>query len=113
MVFIVFVSIVLYIFSCFCLKRIAEKTNQENIWMAWIPIANIFLTCKIAGLSYWWILGFLLAIIPYVGWLCVSCVVVYMWYKICLLLKKPVLFAFLMAVPLANFVVMGYLAFSE
>jgi Family of unknown function (DUF5684) len=27
--------------------------------MAWIPVLNVFNLVKIAGLSYWWILGLL------------------------------------------------------
>jgi hypothetical protein len=31
--------------------------NIQYSWMAWIPVLSVFNLTKIAGLSYWWILG--------------------------------------------------------
>ena len=37
------VSLAVYAYVAFCLYTIAKKTNTENPWLAWIPIANIVL----------------------------------------------------------------------
>src|SRR5215467_850832 len=31
----------IYIYMAICLQTIAKKTNVQNPWLAWIPIANI------------------------------------------------------------------------
>jgi len=48
----------IYTYLDSCLQIIAGKTNTENGWLAWIPIANIYLSCKIARKPGWWLLLF-------------------------------------------------------
>jgi hypothetical protein len=38
----------IYIYMSMALMTIATKTNTPNGWLAWIPIANIFLMLQIA-----------------------------------------------------------------
>ncbi len=99
-------GLAIYIFCSLCLQLIAKKTGTEPSWLAWIPVANLFLSCKIGGLSYLWLLAFL---VPFVNVL----VSVYIWYRITEARGKPGLLSLLMLVPVANFVFMGYLAFSR
>ena len=49
MTFWIIFGLVVYIWMAICLQKIAEKTNTPNGWLAWIPIANIYLMCMIAG----------------------------------------------------------------
>lgn len=53
-----------YVYSSLCLYLIAKKTAQEPAWLAWIPIGNLFLMCKIGKLSYLWLLPLL---VPFVA----------------------------------------------
>jgi hypothetical protein len=46
------------------LQTIAQKTNTENPWLAWIPMLNIILMLNIAKKPIWW---FVLFLIPLVG----------------------------------------------
>jgi len=55
---------VLYIYMSLALMAIATKTNTENGWLAWIPIANVFLVLNIAQKPVWWII---LCLIPLVN----------------------------------------------
>ncbi|MFA5148458.1 MAG: DUF5684 domain-containing protein [Candidatus Omnitrophota bacterium] len=111
-IFMTFLGVILlagfaiYVFCSICLQLIAKKTGTEPAWLAWIPVANLFLSCKIGGLSYLWLLAFL---VPFVNVL----VSIYIWYRISEVRGKPGLLALLMLVPVANLVFMGYLAFSE
>ncbi len=105
--------IVSYVFSSLCVMFIAQKTNTAPAWLAWIPIANLFLMCKIASLSYWWLLILLTAFIPVVGPLANLGFAAYLWYNIALARNKPGWIGILTCLPLAGLVVMGYLAFSE
>ncbi len=34
-----------------------KNLSVEYPWMAWIPVLSVFNLVKIAGLSYWWVLG--------------------------------------------------------
>jgi len=98
-------GLAIYVFCSLCLQLIAKKTGTEPAWLAWIPVANLFLSCKIGGLSYLWLLAFL---VPFVN----VFVSIYMWYRISEARGKSGWLALLMLVPVANFVFMGYLAFS-
>jgi len=99
-------GLAIYIFCSLCLQIIARKTGTEPSWLAWIPVANLFLSCKIGGLSYLWLLAFL---VPFVNVL----VSIYIWYRISEARGKPGLLSLLLLVPVANLVFMGYLAFSR
>ena len=37
-----------YLYMSLALQTIATKTNTANTWLAWIPIANLFLMLGIA-----------------------------------------------------------------
>lgn len=64
LIFIVFLlAIGIYIYTSFALMRIAEKTNTEPSWLAWIPIANMALLAKIAMVHWWPVLLYIPAFI--------------------------------------------------
>lgn len=102
-----------YIFGALCLQAIAKKVNKEPAWLAWIPIGNLFLLCKIAGLKYWWLFIFFAAVMPILGILAVLGFLGYAWYRVALALKKPGWIGALAALPLAGLISVGYLAFSD
>lgn len=106
--------IAVYVYSSLCLMYIARKTNTEPAWMAWVPVANVFLVCRIAQVSYWWAGGALsIGLIPYVGLLATLGIGGFLWYKIAIARGKPGWLGALTVVPFVNFVTMGILAFSE
>lgn len=47
--FILLYGLIAYIVGALALKRMADKLNVENSWLAFIPIANTFLLGKVAG----------------------------------------------------------------
>ncbi len=96
----------IYVYLSSSLQIIASKTNTENGWLAWIPIASIYLRCKIARRPSWW---FLLFFIPVVN-IVISIIVGMEIAKVC---NKPDWLGILMIVPIVNFVVLSYLAFSD
>jgi len=100
------IGVVVYIYAAICLQKIAEKTNTPNGWLAWIPIANIYLMCMIAGKAWWWLL---LCLIPYVNII----FIIILWWKIAEARGKPGWWGLLLIVPIVNFVIMGMLAFSD
>lgn len=94
----------LYITQALALMTIANKTNTENGWMAWIPILNILLMLNIAGLDWWWLL---------LSCLCCPLVLIYAWWLICEERGKPGILGVLMIVPVLNWIIPLYVAFSD
>ncbi len=102
----VFLSLAIYAYVAFCLYTIAKKTNTENPWLAWIPIANFVLACQIAGKPWWWVFFFFIPIANVVF------AILVMW-KVAEARNKPGWLGILMIVPIANLVVCGIIAFAD
>jgi tetratricopeptide (TPR) repeat protein len=49
------IPLVLYLFFAVMLFLIARKTNTAMPWLAFIPIANLYLMVNIAGKPIWWL----------------------------------------------------------
>ena len=56
-------SVIIYIILCFPFYLIAKKTNASKSFFAFIPILQCYLYCKIAQISGWWALLFLVPIV--------------------------------------------------
>jgi len=98
--------VIFYVYFALCLQMIAKKTGTPNGWLAWIPIANVFLMIMVAAKPLWW---FILCLIPLVN----IVIAIILWMKISERRGKPSWLGILMIVPVANFIVSGYLAFSK
>ena len=61
------ISLAVYIYAAIALMFTAKRTKTPNGWFAFIPILNVYLIAKMAGLSGWWTLIVLAPIIPFVG----------------------------------------------
>lgn len=101
-----FIALALYAFSAICFMKIAEKTNTENGWWAWIPILNILLMLAIARKPWWWIL---LMLIPLVNLV----IIILVFVGICQARGKSGLLAIGLLIPIVNLIVLGYLAFGD
>lgn len=73
--FAVLLYIVIYVYIAYTLMVIANKTNTENSWFAWIPILNLYLMCKIADKPGWWLILFLIPLVNIV-------IAIIVWMKI-------------------------------
>ena len=109
----IIIGIALYIYAAIVLMTIAKKTKTENAWLAWIPIANIYLMTQVGEVSGWWTLLVLAAIIPILGSFVVMAMIVYLWWKIAERLDKPGWYGILMLIPVVNLVIMGMLAWGK
>ncbi|MDD5146896.1 MAG: DUF5684 domain-containing protein, partial [Candidatus Pacebacteria bacterium] len=94
-----------YIYLAICLQILAKKTGTKNGWMAWIPVANVFLMLQIAQKPLWW---FILLLIPIVNII----FGVLIWMAIAERRGKPNWVGILIIVPAVGIVIPGYLAFS-
>jgi uncharacterized membrane protein YhaH (DUF805 family) len=97
--------LIVYIYLAICLQKLAKKTNTPNGWLAWIPIANVFLLIQIAQKPLWW---FILLLIPLVNII----IAIILWMKIAERVDRPNWLGILMIVPVIGIIIPGYLAFS-
>ncbi len=95
-----------YVWFALCLHIIAKKTDTPNPWLAWIPIANIYLMCKVAGKPGWWTILFFIPLVNIVF-------AIIVWMGIAEARNKPSWLGILMIIPIANLVIPGILAFSD
>ena len=111
--FVVILVLAIYVYFAIALMAIAKKTNTEPAWLAWIPIANVYLMIKIAGLEWWWIFGLLLPIVPILGTLAELVWTVYIWWKISMKRGYPGWWGILMLIPVVNLIMVGIIAWKE
>ena len=97
---------VFYIYFALALQTIANKTNTENAWLAWIPIVNLFLMVNIAQKPGWW---FILCLIPVVN----IVMLIIIWMAIAERRGKPSWWGIMWIVPVMNLIMPGYLAWSD
>ena len=57
--FILLISLAIYVFCCFCAKRICEKCGVNPGVLIWIPIANLVPLLQVAKMPVWMIILFL------------------------------------------------------
>jgi hypothetical protein len=100
-------SILVYLFFCFCLFRIAKKLDIPAPWLAFIPIIQYWTMVSCAGKPWWWIL--IIFFVPLVNVI----LYFYIWMLIAENLGKSKLIGFLAALPLIGLIFMAMLAFSQ
>jgi magnesium-transporting ATPase (P-type) len=100
------IAIAAYVYFSLALKTIAQKTNTENAWWAWVPILQIILTLNIAKKPVWWII---LMFIPLVN----IVIAIIVWMAIAEARQKPSWWGILLIVPVIGIFVPGYLAWAD
>jgi hypothetical protein len=106
MFFFLIFALAMYVYVALALQTIAQKTNTENGWWAWIPIINIVLMLNIAKKPVWWII---LCLIPIVN----IVIIVIVWMAIAEARGKPSWWGILFIVPAVQLIVPGYLAWAD
>jgi hypothetical protein len=96
----------LYIYVSLALQTIATKTGTDNAWLAWVPIANLFLMLMVAKKPLWWFILFLIPLVNIV-------MAIIVWMAVAEARGKPNWWGILMIVPFVNLIVPGYLAWAD
>jgi|WetSurMetagenome_2_1015567.scaffolds.fasta_scaffold671752_2 hypothetical protein len=110
---ILILGLAIYIYHSLALMAMAKKLKVANGWLAWIPIANIFLMTQLAGISGWYTLMIFASWIPFVGGLAVAVFMVWMWWKIAGKLGFPNWYGVLTIIPIANLIIVGIMAWGK
>jgi len=100
------IGLALYLFMCYCCKRICEKCGKDPGILIWIPIAQLVPMLQLAGMAIWMIVLFFIPIVNLV-------VGIMMWAKICQARGKSPWLVIMMFIPIVNIFFIPYLAFSE
>ena len=99
-------GLVVYVFTSFCLMKIADKLSIPNSWLAWIPIAQAWVMVRAAGKPGWWLI---LLFIPLVN-IVIALIIL---FAMPVNLGKSSLYGLLPFVPvLGIFLYFGLLAFT-
>jgi Family of unknown function (DUF5684) len=106
LLFALVIGLAFYAYFALALQTIATKTQTENAWLAWIPLANLFLMLMVAKKPLWWFILFLIPLVNLV-------MLIIVWMAVAEARGKPNWWGVLMIVPLANLVVPGYLAWAD
>jgi Family of unknown function (DUF5684) len=106
LLFVLVFALAAYVYFALAIQTIAQKTNTENPWLAWIPIVNIVLLLNIAKKPIWWFLLFLIPLVNIV-------IAVIVWMGVAEARNKPSWWGILMIVPVVNLIVPAYLAWSD
>lgn len=99
------VSIGIYFFFCYVMKRICEKAGSEPGILIWIPILQIFPMLKAAGMAAWIFILFLIPVVNFV-------VGIIMWVNILKNMGKNPVMVIVLLIPFVNIIYLIYLAFS-
>jgi|ERR1051325_12190157 hypothetical protein len=106
LLFVFVIAVAAYVYFALALSTIATKTNTENAWLAWIPIANAVLMLNIAKKPIWWIVLFLIPLVSIV-------IAIIVWMGIAEARGKPNWWGILLIVPVVGLIVPGYLAWAD
>jgi hypothetical protein len=105
--------IALYFFISFITYAIGERFSIANIWLSFIPGANVYIMLRIAKLPWWLIFFLILSIIPGIGTIIFGFILIYIWWKIAERLGKPGWWSLLLMVPIANIVIIAIMAWGK
>lgn len=124
--------LIFYIYFAVCLYRIAQKLGQGPAWMAWVPLLNIYLLYKVAGIPWLYWLGIpigafiscILIPVLFRSWLMAPFLIFVFalytlglhfatWYRVASVLNKPRWIGIVTGLPLVGLVSLGYLAFCK
>jgi len=107
-------ALVVYIYVALATLAIAKKTKTKNSWLAFIPIANLYLLTQMAGVPWWTFLIALFAgFVPLIGGLVLIVFYIWWWWKIAENINKPGWWSLLLLIPLVNLIIWGMMAWKE
>ena len=101
----------IYVYSSFCVMKMADRLGVENGWFAFIPLLNLWLLCQMGDRDNSWF------IIMLVGAFCCGIVTMVMAIIIFMDIAERLGFenwwGILLIIPIFNYYVLYKLAFTE
>jgi len=100
------IGVIVYLYFAYCLRELARKRAMPRPWLAWIPFANEWLACRIAGHGIVWTI---LLFVPIVNLLMLAL----LGMKYAAMTGHRRVFGLLLLVPFANYVALWVICFGE
>lgn len=103
-----------YLIQALIFYKLAEKAKLENRWMAFIPILQFIIFFHIIDRSALYVFVGLITIIPIIGPLVFTVIVIYWKYKFYKAFgMDTVLIVLAIIIPFASYIIELYMAFSD
>lgn len=109
------IYLAIYIYVALALMALAKKTQTQKAWLAFIPIANLYLMAKMAQMHWWPILLIIGFIIPFLNFVLALVLTVYtvIWFwKIFTRVGRPGWWAIFSIIPFVNVVFLVFLGIA-
>jgi hypothetical protein len=120
MVFFIVFAVIAYIYMGLTVMKTAQRIKVGPAWLAWVPIANVYLMLKMGKQPWWPMLLLIGMVIPFVNFIAMIVFMVFMiiaQWKICEARQRPGWWAIIMLVPLVgsvwSFIMWGILAWGK
>jgi hypothetical protein len=120
--FIIFlvVALVAYIYMALTMMKTAQKIKVGPAWLAWIPVANVYLMLKM-GKQPWWpmllMIGFIIPFVNFIAAIVLMIFVIMSEWKICEQRKRPGWWAIITIIPFVggiwSIILWGILAWGK
>ncbi len=101
-------SLVSYLLVTVALYLIAQRLGHDLPWLAFVPLANLWLILNLGGESALWLILFFIPCINLIFFV----VLLIAWAHIARSLGKSELLAIALLIPIVNVIVLYYLALS-
>ncbi len=106
------ISIASYVYFALAYMSLAKKTKTEPAWLAWVPIANLYLISQMAKMHWWPILLILGVIIPVINVFAMIALMVFtvIWdWKIFERVGRPGWWAITIIIPIVGWITFAVL----
>jgi hypothetical protein len=100
------INLVIYLFFGFTLFMIGKKAGAPLPWLAFVPIASLYVWVKSAGKAGWWLILLLIPLVNIVIWIITS-------LAIARERGKSTVWGVLLFIPCTTPIALIYLAFSD
>jgi tetratricopeptide (TPR) repeat protein len=100
------INLVIYLFFGFTLFMIGKKAGSPLPWLAFVPIASLYVWVKSAGKAGWWLILLLIPLVNIVIWIITS-------LAIARERGKSTVWGVLLFIPCTTPIALIYLAFSD
>jgi hypothetical protein len=99
-------GLVLYVYIAYTMMILAQRLHhQKDAWMAWVPLANLYLMTKMGGQPWWWAFGIIITPINLF-------VVPFLWFTVAGRLGKNPWVGAAIIIPLVGLFIPGYLVIT-
>lgn len=100
------VTLLLYLFHCYCCMLICWKTGKPPGILVWLPVLQLYPMLRAAGMSGWWFLAYFVPVL--------NLVPLFLWpLKIAKARGKSVWVGVMLLLPVSSLFAFLYLAFSD